>query len=68
MKTAANLASSIGKDWQEYTISYLLGRTIQGFELYEIIVEAEHLFNSKCPYMRQIKDIDVYKKYQFKEA
>ena len=32
------IAKEQGKNWQEYTISFLLGRTIQGFDLEEFII------------------------------
>ena len=59
------IAKEQGKNWQEYTISFLLGRTIQGFDLEEFIILASQLFHSKSPSLRRIEDIDVYQKYSF---
>lgn len=66
MKAAADIAVKHGKDWQEYTISFLLGRTIQGFDLDDIIVESKQLYHSKGPSLKEVEDIDVFKKYDFK--
>ena len=55
------IAKEQGKNWQEYTISFLLGSTIQGFDLEDF----SQLFHSKSPSLRKIEDIDVYQKYPF---
>ena len=68
MKNAANIAADKGDNWRDYTISYLLGRTIQGFDLDDIIVESEQIFKSKGPSLRTIENIDIYTKYKFKAA
>lgn len=62
-------ASSIGENWNEYTISFLLGRTIQGFEMEPIVNECKELFHSKRSiksWFLGVKDINIYKKYNFK--
>ena len=59
------IAKEQGKNWQEYTISFLLGRAIQGFNLDELIIFTSQLFHSKSPPLRKIEDIDVYQKYSF---
>ncbi|TDG36414.1 DUF1266 domain-containing protein [Pedobacter changchengzhani] len=66
MQKASEIANIKGKNWSDYTISFLLGRTIQGFDLEEIIVEAKQIYNSKGPSLRKVEDIDIYAKYQFK--
>ena len=65
LNQVAAIAKEKGKNWQEYTISFLLGRTIQGFDLEEFIILASQLFHSKSPSLRRIEDIDVYQKYSF---
>lgn len=66
MKRAAEVAVTKGENWSDYTISFLLGRTIQGFDLDEIIVETKQIYTSKSPYFGEILDIDIYTKYKFK--
>ena len=44
-------------------VSFLLGRTIQGFDLEDIDIEAKQLLKSKNPIFGKVKDIDVYQKY-----
>lgn len=65
MKRAAEIATSKGGSWTDYTISFLLGRTIQGFDLDEIIVESKQIFTGKGPALRKIADVDIYTKYPF---
>ena len=65
LNQVAAIAKEQGKNWQEYTISFLLGRTIQGFNLDELIIFTSQLFHSKSPSLRKIEDIDVYQKYSF---
>ncbi len=60
------IASERGTNWEAYTISFLLGRTIQGLEINDIINESKYLYYSKGPLFRRIKDINVYRKYKFK--
>ena len=59
LNQVAAIAKEQGKNWQEYTISFLLGRTIQGFNLDELIIFTSQLFHSKSPSLRKIEDIDV---------
>ncbi|MEO5909435.1 MAG: DUF1266 domain-containing protein [Pelobium sp.] len=66
MQKASEIANSKGESWSDYTFSFLLGRTIQGFDLDEIIVEAKQIYTSKGPSLRKVADIDIYTKYQFK--
>lgn len=67
MKKASEIATSKGQSWADYTISFLLGRTIQGFDLDEIIVESKQIFTGKGPALRKIEDTDIYTKYPFKK-
>lgn len=66
MKKASEIAGEKGQNWSEYTISFLLGRTIQGFDLDEIIIEAKQIVTGKGPSLRKIEDVDVFTKYKFK--
>jgi hypothetical protein len=65
MKKAAEVATTKGENWADYTISFLLGRTIQGFDLDELIVESKQILTSKGPALRKIEDVDIYTKYPF---
>ena len=65
LQKVSEIAKEQGKNWQEYTISFLLGRTIQGFDLENLIILTSQLFHSKSPSLRKIEDIDVYQKYPF---
>lgn len=51
-------ASSLGKDWNDYTISFLMGRAIHGFGIEDIIDDCEALYNRES-------DADVYSGYSF---
>ena len=64
---AADKAAEMGKDWTDYTVSFLLGRTVQGFDLDDICVEAQQLLSSKGPVFGKVTDIDVYQRYSFKK-
>ncbi|OWP85482.1 hypothetical protein BWK60_13865, partial [Flavobacterium covae] len=66
MKKASEIANIKGKNWDDYTISFLLGRTIQGFDLDQIIIETKQIYTSKGAAYRKIEDIDIYTKYKFK--
>ncbi len=66
MEQAARVAAEQGKNWSEYTISFLLGRTIQGFDLDDVIVESKQLMKSQHPSLRKIENLDVFEKYSFK--
>ena len=65
LQKVSDTAKEQGKGWQEYTISFLLGRTIQGFDLEDLIILTSQLFHSKSPSLRKIEGIDVYQKYSF---
>ncbi len=67
MKKASEIATSKGENWVGYTVSFLLGRTIQGFDLDEIIVESKQILSGKGPALRKIEDTDIYTKYSFKK-
>lgn len=60
LNEAASKASTLGKGWEDYTISFLLGRAMHGFGIDNIIYECEVLFHKKSG------DTDVYSKYSFK--
>ncbi|WP_257667440.1 DUF1266 domain-containing protein [Parapedobacter tibetensis] len=63
---AADKGSELGENWTDYTVSFLLGRTIQGFDLDDVIIEAEQLVNGKGPSMRKIDGTDAYLRFPFK--
>ena len=65
LQKVSEIAKEQGKNWQEYTISFLLGRTIQGFDLEDLIILTSQLFHSKSPSLRKIEGIDVYQRYSF---
>lgn len=65
MQRASDIAKQHGQNWTDYTVSFLLGRTIQGFDLDDLIVESKQILHSQSPSLRKIEDIDVYKKYNF---
>ena len=52
-------ASSLGKDWNDYTVSFLMGRAIHGFGTEDIIDDCKALYHRES-------DTDVYSKYSFK--
>lgn len=60
---AANTASSLGKSWEDYTVSFLLGRTIHGFDLEDIGSMAKYILNGKT---RGDEGTDIYLKYSYK--
>lgn len=64
MKEAADIASHHGKDWTDYTVSFLLGRTIQGFDLDEVIVESKQILHGESLYKNK-ENSDIYKRYSF---
>ena len=66
MEDAVSIAKQHGKDWTDYTVSFLLGRTMQGFDLDDICVEASFILHSKKPLLGKVEDIDVYLNYSFK--
>ncbi len=64
----ATKATERGNSWKEYTISFLLGRTTQGFDLEDVIDECKELYHSKkstLSWIFRTKNLDVYKKYKF---
>ena len=65
LQKVSDIAKEQGKNWQEYTISFLLGRTIQGFDLEDLIILTSQLFHSKSPSLRKIEGIDVFQRYSF---
>ncbi|MNV43010.1 hypothetical protein D3C71_1347130 [compost metagenome] len=67
MKKGTEIAAEKGESWEDYTISFLLGRTIQGFDLDEIIVESKQILTGKGPALRKIEDTDIYTRYPFKK-
>lgn len=66
IRRAAAIATEHGRDWTDYTVSFLLGRTIQGFDLDDVSVEAKQILHSQNPTFGKTEDIDVYKRYAFK--
>ena len=67
LQKVSDTAKEQGKNWQEYTISFLLGRTIQGFDLENLIILTSQLFHSKSPSLRKTEGIDVYQRYSFQQ-
>ena len=65
LQKVSDIAKEQGKNWHEYTISFLLGRTIQGFDLEDLIILTSQLFHSKSPSLRKIEGIDVFQRYSF---
>lgn len=63
---AAKIAQNKGSDWTEYTLSFLLGRTIAGFDLDDISIETEQVLNGKNVFLKYSDNIDIYKTYPFK--
>lgn len=63
------IVTRIGRDWQEYTCSFLLGRSIQGFKPEEVLPAAKDLLNA-CIEGQEIKegdsDLTVYRDIPFK--
>lgn len=60
---AAGIASTLGKNWEDYTVSFLLGRTIHGFDLEDIGSMAKYILNGKT---RGDEGTDIYLKYSYK--
>lgn len=56
MEQAADKASKLGKDWEEYTISFLLGRAIHGFGVEDIQYSCTRLLSGED---------DLYSRYSF---
>lgn len=62
---AVKVAQSLGSNWENYTISFLLGRTLQGFDLDDIIIESEQLLSGKT--LLGKKDfLSVYSNFPYK--
>jgi len=59
LNEGAEKASSLGKDWNDYTVSFLMGRAIHGFGTEDIIDDCKALYHRES-------DTDVYSKYSFK--
>jgi len=58
LQKVSDIAKEQGKNWQ-------LGRTIQGFDLEDLIILTSQLFHSKSPSLRKIEGIDVFQRYSF---
>lgn len=66
MHLAAEVAKQKGESWTDYTVSFLLGRTMQGFDLDDISVEAYFILNGIKPKLgKAVDDLDVCQKYAF---
>lgn len=61
MSEAAKTANNYGRNWTDYTISFLLGRTIHGFDMEDVIIECEQLLKGK------FKEATVYQVYSFRQ-
>ncbi len=66
MGKASDIAREKGESWIDYMVSFLLGRTIQGFDLDDIIVESKQILSGKNPLIGKVEDIDVLIRYSFK--
>lgn len=62
---AVRIAQSLGSNWENYTVSFLLGRTIQGFDLEDIIIESEQLLSGKT-LLGKKEFLSVYSKFSYK--
>lgn len=62
---AVNVATDKGSNWENYTISFLLGRTMQGFDLEEIIIESEQLLSQRT-LTGKSEYLSVYTKFPYK--
>lgn len=62
MQQGAAKAACMGENWQDYVISFLLGRTIQGFGLDDIKDCCVELFNENKSY----RDGNLFTCYSFK--
>ena len=62
---AEKIAAEYGASWTDYTVSFLLGRTIQGYDSEELIIETTQLLHSKNPSLRKTQNIDIYQRYYF---
>ncbi|MGE7776551.1 DUF1266 domain-containing protein [Chitinophaga sp. NPDC101104] len=65
MKAASEIAATKGKNWSDYTVSFLLGRTIQGFDLEDLIITTKQILTGKGPALRKIEDVDIYTRFAF---
>lgn len=64
MEKASKIANQHGNNWTDYTVSFLLGRTLQGFDLDEVIVESKQLLHGESLYKNK-DNSDIYKRYSF---
>ncbi|MCD8446346.1 DUF1266 domain-containing protein [Tenacibaculum finnmarkense] len=62
---AVNTAQNLGSNWKDYTISFLLGRTMQGFDLDDVIIESEQLLSGKN-LLGEKEFLTVYSKFPYK--
>ncbi|WP_178126150.1 DUF1266 domain-containing protein [Pseudomonas sp. Fl5BN2] len=60
---AVDIARRLGTGWEDYTVSFLLGRTLHGFDLDDISSMAKYILNGKA---RGSQDTDIYLKYSYK--
>ncbi len=65
INNAVKVAQSLGSNWENYTISFLLGRTMQGFDLEDIIIESEQLL-SGVTLLGKKEILSVYSKFPYK--
>ncbi|MGV6943438.1 DUF1266 domain-containing protein [Sphingobacterium kyonggiense] len=64
MRKAAQIAVSKGKNWREYSASFLLGRTIQGFDPDEISNEINWLIGKKAATWKK-RDLTAFVTFPF---
>lgn len=62
---AVNIAQSKGNNWEDYTISFLLGRTMQGFDLEDLIIGAEQLLSQRT-LLGKKEHLTIYSKFPYK--
>lgn len=61
-----NIVLQRGRDWTEYTCSFLLGRCIHGFKLDDVISAAQSLFSPSENMKKKDSDITIYQDVTFK--
>lgn len=61
-----NIVLQRGRDWTEYTCSFLLGRCIHGFKLDDVISAAQNLLSPSEKMKKKDPDISIYQDVTFK--
>ncbi len=66
LRQSAAAAMDRGLDWDEYIISFLLGRCLDGYAMELVIPEAKELFAVFHGKSSNWPDIDIYQRFPFK--